>query len=206
MENRNQVIYHEVLESMVDGVMVIDFNGVFELVNEAFCQTFELDRNNLIGRTFGEVFLTVEGYDDFAQIVLDATLDEGTSERQMVNVYVGDTAKSIAVTTSYISEFRGGLRERIAIVVVFTDVTKVREFREQELQFAKQIEKQHNALQKAYQDIESQKDTLSLMLKKRRTTRFISILAASLLFIGAGGYYLGNFGSINIQPVEDLIA
>ncbi len=206
MENRNQAIYHEVLESMVDGVMVIDFNGVFELVNEAFCQTFELDRNNLLGHTFAEVFLTVEGYDDFAQIVLDATMDERTSEREIVNVSVGDASKSIAVTTSYITDFRGGLRERVAIVVVFTDVTKVREFRQQELQFAKEIEKQHNALQKAYQDIESQKDELSWMLKKRRTTRLISILAASILFIGASGYYLGNFGSINIQPLENLIA
>jgi len=205
MENRNLAVYHEVLESMVDGVMVIDFNGVLELVNEALCQTFELERQYVIGRTFAEVFLTAEGYDDFAQIILDATLGERTSERQIVNIHVGDAAKSIAVTTSYISEYRNGIHERVAIVVVFTDVTKVREFREQELQFAKQIEKQHSELQKAYQNIESQKDTLSSMLKKQRVTRVASILVASLLFIGAGAYYLGNFGSINIQPLENLV-
>ncbi|MCY4148227.1 MAG: efflux RND transporter periplasmic adaptor subunit [Gammaproteobacteria bacterium] len=205
MENRNLAIYHEVLESMVDGVMVIDLNGVLEMVNEALCQTFELERQYVIGRPFAEVFLTAEGYDDFAQIILDATLGERIAERQIVNVHVGDIAKSIAVTTSYISEYRNGLRERVAIVVVFTDVTKVREFREQELQFARQIEKQHIELQKAYQNIESQKDTLSSMLKKQRNTRFISILVASLLFIGAGAYYLGNFGSINFQPLENLV-
>ena len=205
MEDRGQIIYHEVLESMQDGVMVIAFNGVLELVNAAFCQTFDLNRDDIIGRTFAEVFLEFEGYEEFSQIVLDSTLHQAASKRQIVNVDTGDLVRSIAVTTSSIAEVRSGRSERLAIVVVFSDITEIREFREQELQLAKKLELQHRKLQKAYKDIESRNVDLSTALKKVRFVRLSSILVAVVLFVGAGAYYLRFFDTSGFQPLNNLV-
>ena len=205
MENRSLIIYHEVLESMQDGVMVINFNGVLELVNDAFCQTFSLNRDDIIGRTFAEIFLEFEGYEEFSQIVLDSTLYPTTSKRQIVNVDTGDPARSIAVTTSCITEVLSGKPERVAIVVVFSDITEIREFREQELRLAKKLELQHGKLQKAYRDIESRNADLSSVLKKMQFVRFSSILVAVILFVGAGAYYLRFFEAADFQPLNKLV-
>ena len=203
--DRDLVIYREVLENLLDGVMVIDFAGTITVANEAACHIFDLERDAVVGRSFAEVFIEFEGFDEFTQIVLDATIQRDSVDRRVTEVKIREEIRSITITTSYLSAMFDGQVEPVAVIAVFTDISQIRELREAELRLAKENESQHRELQKAYQEVESTNVELSQLLKKVRVARGMSIVLIAGLFLVVSSIYLQPLDAFNFRPLDTIV-
>ena len=190
MTDRDPDIYRTLLENLSDGVMVIGFNGTVRLVNAAGCRMFGLDPDTTPGRSFGELFIAFEGFDEFTQIVLDAVAARGDIARRITGVRVGDELRSLSITTSCLMAGEGPRSERVAVIVVVSDITEVRELRETELRQAAVIETQLGELRDAYRDLEARNEALSAMTRRVRTARGAAALFVLVLFLAIGAWYV----------------
>ena len=186
MTDREPDIYRTLLENLSDGVIVIGFNGAVRMANAAFCRMFGLDSDKAAGRSFGQIFIAFEGFDEFTQIVLDAVAERGDIARRVTRVQVGEAFRSLSVTTSCLMAGE----ERVAVIVVVSDITEVRELRETELRQAEVIETQLGELQGAYRDLEARNEALSAMTKRVRTVRGAAMLFVMVLFLAIGAWYV----------------
>ncbi len=194
MTDRDPDIYRTLLENLSDGVMVIGFDGSVRLANAAVCRMFGLDPDEAPGRLFGELFIAFEGFDEFTQIVLDAVAERGEIARRITRIRAGEELRSLSVTTSCLTEGR----ERLAVIVVVSDITEVRELRETELRQAEVIETQLDELRGAYRDLEARNEALSAMTRRVRTARGAAMLFVMVLFLAIGAWY--------VRPLDFLIA
>ena len=186
MTDRSPDIYRTLLENLSDGVMVVGFDGAVRMANAAFCRMFGFDRDDTPGRSFGELFIAFEGFDEFTQIILDAVAERGDIARRVTRVQTGEALRSLSVTTSCL--IAGG--KRVAVIVVVSDITEVRELRETELRQAAVIETQFGELQGAYRDLEARNDALSAMTKRVRTARGAAMLFVMVVFLAIGAWYV----------------
>ncbi len=187
-------IHRSLLEDLSDGVMAVDFDGQVQTVNPAFCRMFGLDREKTVGSAFGEAFVSLEGFDAFTEAVFDAILERGAGERRIVGVTVGGEQRSLSVVTSRLTAARDGGTEPVAMIVVVSDITEVRELRETELRMAKVVEKQLGELQGAYRDLEARNEAISAMRKRVRLMRGFAVAFVAVLFLAIGGWY--------VQPLD----
>ncbi len=190
MTDRDPDIYRTLLENLSDGVIVIGFDGTVRMANAAFCRMFGLDSDEAAGRSFGRIFIAFEGFDEFTQIVLDAVAERGDIARRVTRVQVGEALRSLSVTTSCLMAGE----ERVAVIVVVSDITEVRELRETELRQAAVIETQLGELQSAYRDLETRNEALSAMTKRMRVVRGAAMLFVMVLFLAIGAWY--------VQPLD----
>ena len=179
-------IHREVLDNLSDGVLVVGLAGRIETLNPAAEQILGLEAGEADGRTFAELFITREGFDDFTQLLLDATAQRSGTERRVVEVRGGGEARSLSVATSYLRHPRGALSKVVAVIAVFSDITELRELRETELRMAKAAEEQHRRLQDAYREIEQRNEALAAALRKVRVVQGLGAVLAIGLFLGAG--------------------
>ncbi|MDE0713489.1 MAG: PAS domain S-box protein, partial [Gammaproteobacteria bacterium] len=203
MNEPDSAVYREILENLLDGVLVVGFDGTVRTLNDAACRILGLRRDGTVGRTFGEIFVETEGFDEFTQIVLDAALSRSSMERHVTDVRIDGRTRSLAVSISYLDAARGG--DRAGVIAVITDMTEIREFRENELRLAKEIEAQHGKLRKAYGEIESRNAMLSQMLKKIQVARGMATFLVIGLFMVVGIRYLQPLGDFGLGPVHSLI-
>lgn len=63
---KNQ-IFENILENMHDGVMSIDFEGHITTFNSAAEKIIGIEKDNIVNRSFAEVFLVDKENDDFNQ-------------------------------------------------------------------------------------------------------------------------------------------
>jgi 2-oxoglutarate dehydrogenase E1 component len=126
------VIYQNILENIKDGVFSLDLHGRLITFNPAAESILNLSRPSVIGRTFVEVFLSIEGSDDFCQVVLDAISDSSTVHHQRVNFPVGGIRKVLSVTTSLLFDNKNasGRGGRAGVIAVFRDITEVEQLRD----------------------------------------------------------------------------
>ncbi len=194
MTGRGPDIYRTLLENLSDGVMVIGFDGSVRLANAAVCRMFGLDPDEAPGRLFGELFIAFEGFDEFTQIVLDAVAERGEIARRITRIRAGEELRSLSVTTSCLTE--GG--ERLAVIVVVSDITEVRELRETELRQAEVIDTQLGELRGAYRDLEVRNEALSAMTRRVRMARGAAMLFVMVLFLAIGAWY--------VRPLDFFVA
>ncbi len=126
--------------------------------------------------------------EDFNQVILDAIYDEKVGHQQVVEISLGATVRSLALTTSYLQAVHNGEVERIGVIVVLSDITEVKELRETELRLAEALKAQHAELQSAYRKIEENNQTLTQALKKVQVVQMVATLSIIGLFVAAGGY------------------
>jgi len=181
-------VYRALLENLLDGVMVIGFDGSVKLANAAACRMFGLRPEEVVGRRFGEVFVQFEEFDEFTEMVLDAVQNQSGVERRVTSVRIGDATRSFSVTTSYLTTARE--EAPMAVIAVLADITEVRELRETALRRAKIIEKQLGELQGAYRDIEARNAELSQMTKRVQTARVAATLFVVGLFLAIGVWHV----------------
>ena len=190
MTSRDPDIYRALLESLTDGVIVIDFDGSIRMTNAAFCRMFGFDSDETIGRSFGELFVEFEGFDEFVQIIFDAVIERGDIARRVTRVRVGDAPRSLAITTCCLMSEEASRMKRVAIVAVVSDITEVRELRETELHQATVIKTQLGDLQDAYRELEAKNETLSAMTRRVRMVRGGAMLFVLILFLIIGAWYV----------------
>ena len=177
-------IHREVLDNLEDGVLVVGLGGRIETLNPAAERILGLEAGEAEGQGFVELFVLREGFDDFTQLLIDATTGDAGGGRRVVELRGGGEARSLSVATSYLR--RGEDGEAVAAIAVFSDITELHELRETELRLAKEAEDQHRRLQGAYREIEDRNAALASALRKVRVVQGLGMVLALGLFLGAG--------------------
>jgi PAS domain S-box-containing protein len=184
--DREALIHKNVLDSMNDGVMAIDLNGRIMTFNPAAARILGVVPEEALGRIFGEVFLVLEGMDDFTQTIFDAVHEAAVGHQRVVKVSLGDATRSLALTTSYLQDIQDGAEQHIGVIAVFSDISEIKELRETELQLTESLKAQHAELQTAYREIEQNNQTLASALKKVQVTRVVATVFIISLFLVVG--------------------
>ncbi len=174
-------IHREVLDNLEDGVLVVGTGGRIETLNPAAERILGLEAGEAAGRGFAELFILREGFDDFTQLIIDATTAGTGGERRVAVRVEGDgEARSLSVATSWLRRpGADGSSEAVAAIAVFSDITELRELRETELRLAKETEAQHRRLQDAYREIEDRNAALASALRKVRIVQGLGVVLAA---------------------------
>ena len=178
-------IHREVLDNLEDGVLVVGLGGRIETLNPAAERMLGLEAREAAGRSFAELFILREGFDDFTQRLMDATTGDADGRRRVVELRSGEEARSLSVATSYLRRGEGG-GKAVSAIAVFSDITELRELRETELRLARETENQHHRLQDACREIEDRNTALASALRKVRIVQGLGMGLALGLFVGAG--------------------
>ena len=186
--DKGVLIYKNIVEHTSSGVMTLDPEGRIMTFNAAASSILGTAADQVLGRSFGQVFMTAEGMDDFNQTILDAVYDTTVGHQKAVEVNLDGKTRSIAVTTSYLQDTRDNEARKIGIIALFNDITEIKELREAELRLAKAAKAQHAELQKAYLDIEEKNQALTTALKKVQVMRVAATITVVGLFLGVGVY------------------
>jgi 2-oxoglutarate dehydrogenase E1 component len=125
-------LHQMILDNMRGGVLSIDLKGRLTTFNPAAEKLLGLESEEVVGRTFAEVFLEISGSDDFVQVVLDAIYDDAVTHHQRVEFPSHEGTRRLDMTTSFLfAGDRGSQRrQRVGVVAVFDDVTEVESLRE----------------------------------------------------------------------------
>ena len=117
----NPDIQRRILRDMSEGVFLLGGNGVIQVTNPALRAILSMEREELEGRSFAELFFLSAENDDFTQMVLNAVRDKEASHRSVVPYTTPDGQKKhLLVTTSFL---RDGDRPE-GVIGVITDVTE----------------------------------------------------------------------------------
>ncbi len=177
-------IHREVLDNLEDGVLVVGMGGKVRTLNPAAERILGLNADEVAGKGFAELFVTREGFDDFTQMVIDATAEQSIGRRRVIQVDGGNETRALSIVTSYLRRKRAS--EPMAVIAVFSDITELRDLRETELRLAREAETQHRSLQDAYLEIEDRNAALAQALRKVRLVQGLGAVLAVALFLGAG--------------------
>ncbi|MDD9982785.1 MAG: PAS domain S-box protein [Gammaproteobacteria bacterium] len=185
-----------VLGSMNDGVMTIDSEGRIGMVNPAASRLLGLAHADVEAKAFAEVFLQLDGLEEFSDTVLAAVYDRAVGTRSTVRVRLDDdTERSLAVTTSYLVDNKDGETRRIGIVAVFNDITEIEALRKAEQELTASTQEQNAKLRDAYREIEDKNNALSSVLKKVAVVRWAAMVLVAVLFGGAAWYVWNETGA-----------
>ena len=181
-------IFKNVLENVPSGVMSLDPDGVVTSFNAAASQIVGLVGDAVVGRTWVEIFSEMEGADDFVDVIFDAIYDKLVGHQRVVEATFFGMTRSLSVATSYLKEERNGETTRIGVVVVFSDISEIRELREKEFHLARELQAKHAELRDAYVTLEEKNRELSTTSRRRNALRLGATVIVLVLFLGVGLY------------------
>ena len=193
LTDATSLIFRNVLDNVPSGVMSLDSDGVVTTFNAAASEIVGLASEAVVGRTLAEVFSEIEGADEFTDVIFDAVYDTLVGHQRVVEVTFFGRARSLSVATSYLKEEQNGEIIRIGVVVVFNDISEIRELREKELQLAKELQAKHVELRNAYLSLEERNRELSTTSRRRNVLRLGASVVVLVLFLGVG-LYMWNYG------------
>jgi len=180
------IIFRNILESMGDGVMTIGLDGKILTFNQAAEDILGLNHEDVIEKSFGEIFLVREENDPFNQTILNAIYDTDIIHNKIVPWHQGEKVLSLEVTTSFLSTQEDGAKKNVAAVVVFTDKTEVERLQESEQRLTQELKEKHNELQKSYLEMEETNDSLKAALRKVQIIRVVATVFVIILFLSIG--------------------
>ena len=184
----DDLIYRSVLDNVASGVVSLDSRGVVKSFNAAAEEIVGLKREAVIGRTFQEVFAQQADAEAFVDAVLDAVYESSIVDRVVEATFAGK-ARILSVATRYLREERDGETVRLGVVVVFTDISEIKELRETQIRLGKELEAQHAELLDAYRDLEETNRRLSRASKRMNVVRIGAGLGVLALFVAVGIYF-----------------
>jgi PAS domain S-box-containing protein len=182
----DELIYQNILANMSDGVMTIGLDGKIITFNEAAENILRMKAAEVIGRTFGEIFLVLKGYDDFNQIILNAVYESATIQNGVVSIQADEITRTLTLTTSFLKKEQDGKKEKVAVIAVFIDMTELEQMRAAEIQLTEQIKNKHKELQDSYLQLEDSTKNLEVALKKVHIIRIAATAFVIVLFLAIG--------------------
>ena len=188
MRDRESSIYRNVLENQSDGVIVIDRGGETLVFNAAAGRILGMDAEAVVGRSFGEIFVAVDGFDELSEAIIAAISRRTVGDRRVITVHGGEEVRSLTVTSSYLRSPGSDESRDLAIIVVFSDITEVRELREAEVRMGEEIRAKHAELRDAYRRIEESNAALATTMRKVHAARIAATVLVIGLFVAAGAY------------------
>ena len=100
----HRAIYRSILEDMREGVMSLNIQGSITTFNAAAEQILELPRDWVLGRVLAEVFLELDGTDEFVEAILAAVYQDATTHQKRVEFPTASGMRQLAVTTSFLRD------------------------------------------------------------------------------------------------------
>ena len=77
---RQSLVYENILENLLDGVMSVGLDGHVMTFNPAAARMLGRPRDEVVGHTLMEAFFAVDGFDDFNQAILDAVAERDRTD------------------------------------------------------------------------------------------------------------------------------
>ena len=192
--------FHEViLGNLLDGVVTVGRGGTIESLNPAAGRMFGLTEGDAVGKSFGEVFIAVEGFDEFTDAVLEAVAGNSSATRRVIEAQIGEERRSLTVTISYLRAW--GTGEQRGVIAVLSDITEVRELRETELRMGKELKERYAELQKSYRQIEERNAALASMARRMQVARIVATVFVVGLFVAIG---LWSWGRVDLDVQSTL--
>lgn len=112
-----------ILQSMNEGVIILECNGEIHTVNRSAARILDRHENELIGKTFGQVFSDEQENGHFMSIlsgVFDHSAHTAHAETQFKRRDGQTVDLAVATSSLFVDECRPGLE---SVVLVFRDVT-----------------------------------------------------------------------------------
>lgn len=148
-----------ILSSMNDGVITLDQAGHITALNPAAEEILGLDRKEVVGSLYAEVFFASQANDDFNQILLDlVTTQEEKPYSEVPFLREDGDTRTLALTTSLLIEPQAD--KRLGAVMVFKDITSVHRLRSQRDELAGELAAKHEELKNACLNLEERNRTL----------------------------------------------
>lgn len=133
----SSLIFQHVVENIHDGVLTIDNAGIITMVNPAALTILEMERKQVLGKNFSDIFFNYPENDEFNQVILDAVYDASLSHHKICGYYTGKNLKSLFMTTSFLKIQAEDELQAIGITVLFSDVSELQELRDAAVAFDK---------------------------------------------------------------------
>ena len=115
-----------IIESMSDGLFVLDFQGYFTHINGAALDILGIKRKQIHGNTYMQLFMDFPENDEFNDILFDGIQNRETRlYREVAFKKMDGSYLDLAVTTSFLRG-TGEQSEKTGIVIVFKDVTETK--------------------------------------------------------------------------------
>lgn len=122
-------IYHHIIENMHDGVLTVDHSGTITTYNQAAEKILSMNKKDVLGKKFSDIFVHYPENDDFIQVVLDAVYESTMSHHKICNYFTGEDTKTLFVTTSFLKIKDSDECDTLGVAVVFSDITELQELR-----------------------------------------------------------------------------
>jgi len=196
----NDLIFRNILESMSDGVMTIGLDGRILTFNAAAEAILGLKAQEILEKPFAEAFLALEQNDQFNQTILTAVYDADVIHNKTVPWNKDGAVLSLAVTTSFLATQEGGQSKRVAVVVVFHDITELERLQETETRLSEELRDNHKALQKSYLEMEETNQNLQAALRKVHLIRLAATGLVIVLFLSVGAFTWMRTGKLSRSP------
>lgn len=185
---------------MSSGVVVIDGDGLIETFNGAAAQILDLEQNAVVGKSFAEVFVANEAFDELNEAVLAAIYDGVVGHQSVVSVSTRGAVIPLAIATSYLRETARNQGNNRAVVAVFSDVSELEELRAREVELAIDLESKHDLLRSAYRDLEQRNEELDVLLRRVQVVRTVASVFVIVLILGIGAYVWSGADTIESAP------
>ena len=182
------LIYKNVLDNVASGILSLDSRGAVNSFNAKAAEITGLSTGEVLGRSFVEVFQQLDGADEFTDAILDAVYNALEGHRTVVRATFADRTLSLSVATAYLKEQRGTETVGVGVVVVFDDISEIRELREKEVRLAREVEGKHAELRDAYLTLEDRNRDLNAALKRVNAAKIGATAFVLALFVALGLY------------------
>ena len=169
-----------ILESIDDGVVVVDRGGRIVTWNAAAGRILGRDEAPATGTVFAQIFLLAEGLDAFSQTILDAVASDADMGRRVVEIEIDGSTRTLGITTTRLQD-DAEADDVEAIVAVFSDLTEVAALRASEVELGRQVEAQFDELRDAYRTVEERNATLAATVRRANVAQ--AAAAVMVLFV-----------------------
>ena len=182
--DREAIITRSILHDMSGGVMTVAPDGEIGTFNPAASEILGIPVEEAAGHSLAEVFLAQEEMEEFMQAILDAVYGADVNQQRVVRISKQGSERSLALTTSYlrVADESAG-EENLGVIVLFNDITEIRELQQAELRLAESLKLQHAQLQDAYRKIEENNQILASTMQRARIATFSTL--GLFLVVGA---------------------
>lgn len=109
-------------ENLLEGVVVIDFDGTIIFANPASFSILDVEESEMIGSKFATIFFNDPENDGFAQLVLDAAYDKNQPHQSVIAFQTEKKKKHLRVVTSF---FRDPNGKPAGIMILISDLSVV---------------------------------------------------------------------------------
>ena len=126
MEDSHRLFRENIVENLSEGLMVIGFDGIVRLANNAAFDILGFSEEELIGKKFAALFFDDQRNDQFSQTVIDSIYDHNKAHQAIVPYYNGNRTLHLRLISSFLKEGD----ERIGIIMVFSDLSELMDLRD----------------------------------------------------------------------------